>query len=60
MKKPWTLGEQLEAFEREEWGTHDMAEIKEKIHEKNWSDAEERMTGMAEEQAEWEGGDDDG
>lgn len=60
MKKPWTLGEKLEEFENQEWGTHDMAGIKEKIREEEWSDAQKRMTGMEEEQADWEGGGDDG
>lgn len=48
------LGRALEQFEREEWGTNDMEEIQEKIQEKEWADARKRMTGMEEEQADWE------
>ena len=48
------LGSALERFEREEWGTNDWDEIKEKIQEEEWSDAQKRMTGMEEEQADWE------
>lgn len=45
-------------FERREWGTNNWDEIQEKIREQNWRDAQEQMTGMPEEQAEWEGWDD--
>ena len=45
---------ELQQFEREEWGTNDWDKIQEKIREKEWSDAEKRMTGMEEEQADWE------
>ena len=44
----------LQKFELDEFGTNDMGEIQEVIREREWSDAQERMTGMAEEQADWE------
>jgi hypothetical protein len=48
------LGKALEQFEREEWGTNDMGEIQEAIQKEEWSKAQKRMTGMEEEQADWE------
>lgn len=49
-----TFSQYMERFEREEFGTNDFPEIIEVIRERDWIDAQERMTGMEEEQAEWE------
>lgn len=43
-------------FEEEEWGTHDLTEITSKIEAEEWNKARHRMTGMNEEQADWEEG----
>lgn len=52
--KWFSMEDELRAFELEEWGTNRMSEIREKIVEREWSDAQDRMTGMAEEQADWD------
>jgi len=44
----------LREFEREEWGTNDWREIQEKIVDEDKRQREEALTGMPEEQAEWE------
>lgn len=48
------LERNLQEFERDEFGTNDFGEIIEVIKEREWSDAQGRMTGMDAEQAEWE------
>ena len=48
------LSNMLEEFEREEWGTNDWSEIQEKIREDDWSQRQNALTGMEEEQADWE------
>ena len=53
------LERDLQEFEREEWGTNDWEEIKQKIYEKDKQERENALTGMEEEQREWEGLDDD-
>lgn len=50
-----SMEEELRQFELEEWGTNDLGEIVRKIHERKWEKSQARMTGMAEEQADWEG-----
>lgn len=49
-----TLGKALERFEREEWGTNDPKEIREAIEAQEWDASQKRMTGMDEEQADWD------
>jgi hypothetical protein len=44
----------LQEFEREQWGTNDWSEIQEKIREEDKREREEALTGMDEEQADWE------
>ena len=51
---PEPLGKYLARFEREEWGTNDWDEIQEKIREKDKREREDALTGMEEEQADWE------
>lgn len=51
------LEDQLQEFEREKWGTNDMREIQDAIQEEEWDAAQKRMTGMDEEQADWEADD---
>jgi hypothetical protein len=51
---PEPLGKYLARFEQEEWGTNDWGEIKEKIITAEQRKREEALTGMAEEQADWE------
>jgi hypothetical protein len=52
--------EEMRKFEQETWGTNDMGEIREAIRSEAWQDAQDRLTGMGPEQADWEGdGDDD-
>lgn len=41
-------------FEQKEFGTNDFSQIIEIIQEREWTEAQDRMTGMEEEQAEWE------
>lgn len=53
------MEENLQEFEREQWGTNDMPTIIRAIKEGELRAAQERMTGMAEEQADWEEGGDD-
>lgn len=48
------MEEALREFERQEFGTNDFPTIIGIIQERAWSDAQGRLTGMAEEQAEWE------
>lgn len=48
------LEKDLRQFEREEWGTNDWPEIKERIWEQETESRQRRMTGMPEEQADWE------
>lgn len=55
---PEPLGKYLARFEREEWGTNDWGEIQEKIREDDWNKRQEALTGMAEEQADWEADED--
>jgi hypothetical protein len=50
----FALEQDLRAFELEEWGTNRMEEIREKIQADEWSKAQARMTGMDEEQADWD------
>ena len=52
----FSLEEELRAFELEEWGTNRMPEIQQKIQKSNWQKAQDTLTGMDEEQAEWEEG----
>ena len=54
-----SMEENLQEFEREQWGTNDMPTIIRAIKEGELRAAQERMTGMAEEQADWEEGGDD-
>lgn len=56
---PEPLGKCLARFEQEEWGTNDFDEIKEKIREDDWRNRQQSLTGMDEEQAEWEEGDEE-
>lgn len=51
---PEPLGKYLARFEREEWGTNDWGDIKEKIITAEQRKREEALTGMPEEQADWE------
>jgi hypothetical protein len=53
------LEKDLQEFEREEFGTNDFPEIIETIKRREWADAQDRMTGMDAEQADWEEGEDD-
>ena len=48
------LSKVLEEFEQEEWGTNDWGEIQEKIREGDWEERRAALTGMEEEQADWE------
>jgi hypothetical protein len=48
------LERMLQQFEREEFGTNDFPKIIEVIKEREWSDAQDRLTGMDAEQADWE------
>lgn len=50
------LEQDLQRFEREEWGTNDWDEIQERIIDGEVNDRLKRMTGMPEEQADWEEG----
>jgi hypothetical protein len=56
---PEPLGKYLARFEREEWGTNDWGEIQEKIREDDWEKRQGALTGMAEEQADWEADEDE-
>lgn len=51
------LEEELQQFERDEFGTNDMGEIIQIISERELDAAQKRMTGMPEEQADWENDD---
>jgi hypothetical protein len=55
---PEPLGKFLDRFEREKWGTNDWDEIQEKIREGQCRERQEALTGMEEEQADWESDDD--
>lgn len=44
----------LQEFERDEFGTNDWENMKEIIRERNWQAAQDNMTGMDEEQADWD------
>ena len=46
--------EEMRRFEIETWGTNDMLVIKEAVIAEAWRDAHDRLTGMEEEQADWE------
>jgi hypothetical protein len=48
------LERDLQEFERQEWGTNDWGNIKEAILEGESAEAQRRMTGMPEEQSDWE------
>ena len=47
----------LRRFEQEEWGTNDWEEIQEKIRAEAEEERKKTLTGMPEEQADWEGDD---
>ena len=49
-----SMEEDLRRFEREEFGTNDFPEIIETIRDREWKAAQSRMTGMDEEQADWD------
>jgi hypothetical protein len=44
----------LQDFERKEWGTNDWQEIQVTIRERDWQERQDALTGMAEEQADWD------
>jgi hypothetical protein len=48
------LGQELQEFEREQWGTNDFPTIISLIEEESIQNAKELLTGMDEEQADWE------
>lgn len=50
----FSLEEELRAFELEEWGTNRMPEIQQQIQKSNWQKAQDALTGMDEEQADWD------
>lgn len=49
-----SMEEELQRFEREEWGTNDWEEIQEKIRNEDREERQRALTGMPEEQADWE------
>lgn len=55
----WIYGmeRELQRFEQEEFGTNDWGEIVDRVTADEWRKAQERMTGMEEEQADWESDD---
>lgn len=50
----WSMERYLQQFELEEYGTTDWGEIQAVLQERTWKAAQDRMTGMEDEQAEWE------
>lgn len=48
------LEEDLLRFERDEFGTNDWDEIQEIIRQRDWEKRQKGLTGMEEEQADWE------
>ena len=49
-----SMEKMMQRFEREEWGTNDWPTIQEKIRETEWKRAQDALTGMEEEQADWD------
>lgn len=49
-----SMEEELQRFEREEFGTNDMEKIREVIIQREMEDRQAALTGMEEEQADWE------